>query len=168
MKTEVQYSVIDRTITAQYSDTVRTHAFIDPVSKKEVVYHFKFNEPVQVPLAIAERLAQIPEGFIVFDSEGHELEMVKPESPDSLVLTHNQIVADYDELTIGALRERASVYIGHEAYIHGKTSKDDIIAYLKMKRSEKNKTLTPYIGAETFDPEIIGDDFSSDGEDIIV
>lgn len=125
-------------------------------------------EPTEIPLAIARLVAHIPE-FRVEGPEG-EVYTATPAPAEAKAsgaprLRNDQVVADLDELTIQALRERAQKWGDHPGFDPG-LAKAGLVKFI-MERQAEAAALAPASmagGAAADDGDEIEFDPESDGE----
>lgn len=125
-------------------------------------------EPTEIPLAIARLVAHIPE-FRVEGPEG-EVYTATPAPAEAKAaaaprLRNDQVVADLDELTIQALRERAQKWGDHPGFDPG-LAKAGLVKFI-MERQAEAAVRAPASaagGAADDDGDDIEFDADSDGE----
>lgn len=132
----------------------RTHEF---GGKK---WTFNPDEPTDVPLDIARLVAHIPE-FRVIGPDGEVYRQAPQEdTPKALpALRNDQVVASLEELTIQALRARASAWSGHEGYAAVK-DRPGLIRFIMGRQGEASVASEGEAGEEAeieFDPEDDGE-----------
>lgn len=123
-------------------------------------------EPTEIPLAIARLVAHIPE----FRVEGPEGEVytatatpAAAKAAGAPALRNDQVIADLDELTIQALRERAQKWGGHPGFDPG-LAKAGLVKFIMERQAEAVATLQAAGGAAAEDDDEIEFDADSDGE----
>lgn len=125
-------------------------------------------EPTEIPLAIARLVAHIPE----FRVEGPEGEVytatatpAAAKAAGAPALRNDQVIADLDELTIQALRERAQKWGGHPDFDPG-LAKAGLVKFIMERQAEAVATRPAAAGgaAAEDDGDEIEFDADSDGE----
>lgn len=125
-------------------------------------------EPTEIPLAIARLVAHIPE-FRVEGPEGEVYTAAPPpadtKAASGPALRNDQVVADLDELTIQALRERAQRWGDHAGFDPG-LSKGALVKFIMERQAEAAaRTPEPAAGGPAADDgDEIDFDPDSDGE----
>lgn len=131
-KTPETLNVQDMNCSAQYP--VRVHEIIVDGETHRV--EMKYSKKTQLPYALAMKFL-IDKSFHVTDETGKRIRPTA-KTPDgkAMQLEDNQVVAYLDELTQGALAERAAAAPGGEMF-KGNSKKDEMIEFLIANRQNK-------------------------------
>lgn len=119
--------VVDSSVTAESPE--RTHEV--NIDGEVTSVTFKRGEETIVPFKVGIKFMQ--EGFKVF-KPGTDTELMVPPKTDQTIrnrISEDEVVAKYDELTVGALKVRAAAKPGGEKFLVGEVDKADMINFLK-------------------------------------
>jgi len=116
--------------TARPPCPVRAHdVLLDRASGVVRTYEFHHNEYLEMPADHAMRFITNDAFLVKKDPEGPRMRPIPVRTEDSVRLQPDQCIANYDELTQGALLSRTKARAGSERFTKG-TRKIDLIDFL--------------------------------------
>jgi len=128
--------IVDSSCTPEYTE--RHHAVV--IDGKQIPLIFKFGEDMILPYETGAKLMGL-EGFRAFDPDTGSEIMVPPKTDETIriKIAADEIVAKYDELTLGALKVRAASRPGGEVFLTGEVEAKHIISFLKADAAKVHR-----------------------------